>query len=221
MVTTDSEIDLRLVKSELGSAVLSDVLDSIGLRSQCLATGLAPLDPDLVMAGYAFPVTIQRMFDVPDTPFAGLTAALDSIGPDEIFITPTQRARDIAVWGELLSTACIARGAVGAITDGLIRDTRQIRELNFPVMSAGTVPYDSMGRHEIIDHRVPCVIDGVRISPGDLVVADADGVVVVPARVADSVVTAGLKKRSSEKEFRQAVADGMLASTAFRTFGVL
>ncbi|WP_223692075.1 RraA family protein [Leifsonia poae] len=214
-------IDLARVRAHLGSSVLSDMLDAVGLRHQCLAAGLVPLEADTVIAGYAFPVTIRRVFDVPETPFAGLVAALDAIGPDEVFITPTQRARDIAVWGELLSTACIARGAAGAITDGLVRDTRQVRGLGFPVVSGGTIPYDSMGRHEITAHRVPCAIDGVRIEPGDLVVADSDGVVVVPAARAAEIVEAALAKRSSELEFRQAVADGMLASDAFRTFGVL
>lgn len=214
-------IDLELVREELGSAVLSDTLDARGLRHQCLATGIVPLQADSALAGYAFPVTLRRVYDVPDTPFQGLVAALDVIGQDEVFITPTQRARDIAVWGELLSTACIARGAAGAITDGLVRDTRQVRRLGFPVFSAGTVPYDSMGRHEIDRHRVPCVIDGVRIEPGDLVVADSDGVVVVPAGIAPEVVDAATAKRSSEIEFRRAVAEGMPASVAFRTFGVL
>jgi len=214
-------IDLVRVRAELGSAVISDVLDSAGLRHQCLAAGLAPLEPDTVIAGYAFPVAIRRVFDVPETPFAGLVAALDAIGPDEVFITPTQRARDIAVWGELLSTACIARGAAGAITDGLMRDSRQVRGLCFPVVSAGTIPYDSMGRHEVAEHRVPCVIDGVRIEPGDLVVADSDGVVIVPSARVEATVAAAFAKRSSELEFRRAVAGGMLTSEAFRTFGVL
>ncbi|GAB3397305.1 RraA family protein [Humibacter soli] len=214
-------IDLDLVRGELGSAVLSDTLDSRGLRHQCLASGIAPLETDTVLAGYAFPVTLRRVYDVPETPFEGLVEALDAIGRDEIFVTPTQRARDIAVWGELLSTACQARGAAGAITDGLVRDTRQVRRLGFPVFSAGTIPYDSMGRHEVDRHGVPCVIDGVRIEPGDLMVGDSDGVVVVPSGIAGEVVEAALAKRASELEFRQAVADGMPATLAFRTFGVL
>jgi 4-hydroxy-4-methyl-2-oxoglutarate aldolase len=214
-------VDLARIRLELGSSVISDMLDAVGLRHQCLAAGLSPLDPDTVIAGYAFPVSIRRVVDVPLAPFRGLVAALDEIESDEVFITPTQRARDIAVWGELLSTACLARGAAGAITDGLVRDTRQVRSLGFPVVSAGTIPYDSMGRHEIDEHRVPCVIDGVQIEPGDLVVADADGVVVVPRTRMVGIVDAAFSKRSSELMFRRAVADGMPASEAFRSFGVL
>ncbi|MFD6175518.1 MULTISPECIES: RraA family protein [unclassified Isoptericola] len=215
------DVDLGLVRSQLGSAVLSDVLDAHGLRRQCLAAGLAPLGPDDVVAGWAFPVALQRVSDVPDRPFRGLVTALDAIGPDEVFVTPTARATDIAVWGELLSTACTARGAAGAITDGLVRDTRQVRELGFPVISAGTIPYDSLGRHEIVAHGVACQIDGVRIEPGDLVVGDADGVVVVPARLAGQAVAEAAAKRQGEREFRAAVAAGMPATEAFATFGVL
>ncbi len=214
-------IDLENVRSELSSALISDVLDSLGLRKQCLAAGLAPLDPKSVIAGWAYPVAIQRVISVPDAPFQGLVRALDEIGRDEVFVTPTYRATDIAVWGELLSTACVARSAAGAITDGLIRDTRAIRELAFPVMSAGTIPYDSMGRHEVIAHRVPCLIDGVRIEPGDFVIGDSDGVTVVPLLRVEAVIEAAFLKRSSEMEFKRAVSDGVLASDAFARFGVL
>ena len=214
-------VDLASVRQWLTSAVISDALDAIGLRTQCLATGLSPLEPDQMIVGYAFPVAIERVSAVPDRPFRGLVAALDAIGPDEVFVTPTGRARDIAVWGELLSTACQGRGAAGAVTDGLIRDSRAIRSLGFPVQSAGTIPYDSMGRHEVVAHRVPCVIDGVPIHPGDVVVADLDGVVIIPRRDAPGVIEAALTKRASEHEFRSAVAAGMAATEAFSTFGVL
>ncbi|WP_350350876.1 RraA family protein [Microbacterium sp. A8/3-1] len=214
-------VDLDRIRRELGSSVVSDLLDAQGLRHQCLGPGLAPLDRDDVIVGWAFPVTTQRMYDIPEKPFVGLIAALDEIGADEVFVTPTARAVDMAVWGELLSTACQVRGAAGAITDGLVRDTRQVRGLGFPVISAGTIPYDSMGRHEIVALRVSCVIDGVRIEPGDLLIGDCDGVVVVPERLVEATIAAAQEKRAGEVAFRTAVADGMPASEAFATFGVL
>ncbi|MCA0293830.1 MAG: RraA family protein [Actinobacteria bacterium] len=214
-------VDLELIRTHLSSAVVSDCLDAIGLRQQCLGAGIHPLEPDQVIAGYAFPVEIERVDDVPEQPFRGLVAALDAIEADEVFVTPTGRATDIAVWGELLSTACQRRGAAGAITDGLVRDIRAVRRLGFPVAGAGAIPYDSKGRHEVVAHRVAAVIDGVRIEPGDLIVADVDGVVVVPAARAAEIVAAAATKRSIEREFRAAVADGMGATHAFAKFGVL
>jgi len=212
---------LEFVRSQLNAAVISDCLDAVGLRRQCLATGIVPMTADGVMAGYAFPVAIERVDDVPEHPFVGLVAALDAIGPGEVFVTPTGRATDIAVWGELLSTAAQRRGAAGAVTDGLVRDIRGIRKLGFPVWSTGRIPYDSMGRHEVVAHRVPAVIDGVVIEPRDLIVADDDGVVVVPQALTGQIVEAAAQKRASERAFRTAVSDGIGATEAFRRFGVL
>lgn len=215
------DIDLVRVRTELTSAVVCDVLDAIGLRHQALGTGITALNHDSVLAGFAFPVAIQRVYDVPAEPFRGLVAALDAIDQDEIFVTPTARATDIAVWGELLSTVSRGRGAAGALTDGLVRDSRQIREMGFPVFSTGTIPYDSKGRHEIVAHRVACDIDGVRITPGDLIIADSDGVVVVPVEHATTAVRAAFDKRGSEHLFRDAVLGGMTATAAYAKFGVL
>lgn len=212
---------LERARAELGSALISDILDGRGLRSQCLQSGLQLLDLSHVIAGWAFPVVVQRVYSVPDTPFRGLLAALDSLQPDDVFITPTQRATDIAVWGELLSTAAIARGAAGAITDGLIRDTRQIEDLDFPVVSGGTIPYDSKGRHEIVAHGVTVRIDGVTIEPGDFVLADRDGVVITPRVIAEEVIAEALEKRAKEREFKAAVAAGMSVTEAFEKFQVL
>lgn len=216
-----TQIDLGRARAELGSAMISDILDARGLRSQCLGTGLTLLDQSHVIAGWAFPVVVQRVFSIPDRPFQGLLAALDSLQPDDVFMTPTQRATDIAVWGELLSTAAIARGAAGAVTDGLMRDTRQVEELQFPVVSAGTIPYDSKGRHEIVAHGVPIRIDGVSIEPGDLVFADRDGVVIAPRAIAADVIGEALDKRAKEREFKVAVAAGMSVTEAFAKFQVL
>lgn len=219
--TPRNSIDLERVRSELTAAVICDTLDDLGLRRQALGTRIAPLDNRHVMAGFAFPVAIQRVYDVPAAPFHGLVSALDAIGHDEIFVTPTARATDLAVWGELLSNVSRIRGAVGALTDGLVRDTRQTREIGFPVFSAGTIPYDSLGRHEILSHRTPCLIDGVRIEPGDLIFGDSDGVVVVPSERAAEVVAGAFAKRASERQFIDAVLGGSTATQAYAKYGVL
>ncbi|NHB85994.1 RraA family protein [Tessaracoccus sp. HDW20] len=224
MFNVDSQVrnlDLDFIRAELSAAILSDCLDERGLRNQCLASGINPLVPGTSVVGYAFTVESQRVPGVPETPFLGLLSALDSIGRDEVFVTPTRRAVDMAVWGELVSTACKQRGAAGALTDGKIRDTPAVRRLNFPVASTGTVPYDSLGRHEIVAQQVEIEIDGVTIRPGDLIVADDDGVVIVPSEIAADIVREAAEKRAAEKEFRAAVAEGMGATEAFTTFGVL
>jgi 4-hydroxy-4-methyl-2-oxoglutarate aldolase len=120
-----------------------------------------------------------------------------------------------------LSTACLARGAVAAVTDGLIRDSVQIAALGFPVFARGTSPLDIDGRLEVLAHGVDVHLAGVAVATGDTIVADADGVVVVPrARAAEALERASAKARG-EDEFRAAVAEGASTTEAFRTFDVL
>lgn len=214
-------VDLARVRDELSTPLVCDVLDAAGERPQVLGPDIVPLLPDSVLAGWAFGVRLERAEARPEVPYSGLLAALEAIGPDEVFVVPTGRADDVAVWGELLSTSCQARGVAGALTDGLVRDTRQVRALGFPVFARGSVPYDINGRYEIVEHRVPALLDGVTVHPGDLVVGDSDGVVVVPRDRAAEVVDAALAKRRGELDFRAAVADGSSPTEAYRRFGVL
>jgi 4-hydroxy-4-methyl-2-oxoglutarate aldolase len=112
-------------------------------------------------------------------------------------------------------------GAAGAICDGNIRDVGRLRNLGFPVFARGTIPTDINGRLEVTGPAKSITVAGVLVTAGDLVVADDDGVVVVPAAVADDVITRALEKASGESDFREAVEAGLSASDAFAKFGVL
>jgi regulator of RNase E activity RraA len=96
-----------------------------------------------------------------------------------------------------------------------------MQAMGFPVWARGTCLYDSKNRNRVIDVDVPVEIDGVRFSPGDLVVADADGIVVVPQAVEDAVVRHAWDKVHAENEVRDAIAGGMSATAAFARYGVL
>ncbi len=109
----------------------------------------------------------------------------------------------------------------GALTDGLVRDTERIRTLGFPVFARGTLPLDVTGRLEVVGHGVDAVVDGVSIRVGELIVADADGVVVIPHEIEAEAVGLALEKDMREAEFRSAVAAGMAPSAAFDRFKVL
>jgi 4-hydroxy-4-methyl-2-oxoglutarate aldolase len=208
-------------RARLRSALVSDSLDALGYRNQCLSAGISPIVRESALVGRAFPVQIEAVDVVPEVPYVGLLAALDAIGADEVFVASVGGRADVAIWGELITSVCRARGAVGAVCDGYARDTAAIREIGFPVFCRGTIPTDSNGRSEVRSHNVPVVIDGVRIEPGDLVVADADGVSIVPADLVDTVVAMALEKDRHESKFRTAVTDGMSATEAFAKFGVL
>jgi regulator of RNase E activity RraA len=212
---------LGTARLRLRSALVSDALDALGHRNRCLSAGIVPVKGHSVLVGWAFPVQIEPVAELPPVPYMGLLAALDAIGPDDVYVAAVTDDADVAIWGELVTSVCRARGAAGAVCDGYARDTALIRESGFPVFCRGTVPTDSNGRSEVRAHNVPVVIDSVVIDPGDLVVADDDGVAIVPAALIEKVVAMALDKDAHESQFRTAVAEGLTATEAFAKFGVL
>ncbi len=209
------------LRAEIGSSLISDALDGVGYRHQCLGAGFAPLVAEQVLMGYAFPVRIEPVDEVPEVPYVGLLRALDAIGRQEVWVSAPRGARIAALWGELLSTACVAAGAVGALLDGTARDRNAIRTLGFPVLCRGGDPRDINGRGEVVAHAVTVEVDGVTIAPGDLVVGDDDGVVIVPEALIDDVVQAAVEKNRTESGFREALRAGVRPGEAFERFGVL
>lgn len=214
-------LDFEQLRRRLRSALVADVLDGLGRRDRSLGPGIVPLRSADVLVGRAFPVSVVEVDTPVVPPYQGLLRALDAIGRDEVFVYPSSRSNRAAVWGELVSTACMARGVAGALTDGLVRDTERIRMLGFPVFARGTLPLDVNGRLEVVGHGTDAIIDDVRIRPGELIVADADGVVVIPLEIEAEAVALALDKDAREAEFRSAVAAGMPATVAFDRFRVL
>ncbi len=204
------------------SALCADALDTVGARAQCLPPDIRLVDASLTLIGRAFPVmSIPATDPVPARPYTGLFAALDEVGAAEVFVFATGGSDAAGVWGELITTACKAKGVAGAVTDGLIRDVQRIQESHFPVCARGATPYDSKGRIDVISHAVPVTIGGVLIRRGDVIVADADGCCVVPREHEEAVRLVVSSKSQTENLFRKAVADGLPASKAFAEYGVL
>lgn len=210
--------------AKLYTAVLSDVLDGLGLRAQAMRPFVRPLDEGLVLVGRARTGLYAPAYHVEPcrNPYAVEIALIDDLKPGEVPVLacggPTDR---IAPWGELLSTASVARGAAGCVTDGLTRDVRQIREMGFPVFHGGIGPLDSKGRGEMVAMDVPVEVAGVRVETGDLVFGDVDGVVVVPAAVAAEAVRLALAKVAAEDRTRELLAAGRSLKEVFDELGVL
>lgn len=215
------EVDLPRLREICNAALASDCLDAIGYTKQVLAADINLISGQGVAIGYAFPVRLEIVDAFPDVPYIGLLKALDAVGKDDVYIIPTGRTGLAALWGELLSYACAYKGVVAAITDGPVRDTSRMRAMEFKVFGVGTNPIDINGRYEVVAHNVACEIDGVTINPGDLIVADLDGVVVVPKSQIAEVVRRVEEKNSGENLFRDAVKKGMSPTEAFATYGVL
>jgi 4-hydroxy-4-methyl-2-oxoglutarate aldolase len=220
-MTPPADITLPMMRQALTSAVVADALDAEGLSRQSPRVPLRPLTTDAVLVGRCKTTLWADMAHPDPKPYELELKAVDSCRPDDVLIAAAGGSLRSGIWGELLSTAARNAGCVGAIVDGAVRDTRQMRAMGFACFARATVVYDSKDRQRVIDLDVPVEIDGVVFSPGDLVIADADGVVVVPRAVEAAVVRRAWEKVHAENRVRDAIKGGMKATTAFDTFGVL
>lgn len=220
MATTRLPSELR---DQLYSAVLSDILDGMGLRDQALAPSIRPLDDGMVVMGWARTGLCTEVFHVEpgENPYELEMKLVDGLRRDDVAVICCAGSQRITSWGELLSTAATARGARGLVTDGNVRDTRQIRAMGFPAFSSGRNPTDIQGRGKVIALDVPVVCAGVRISAGDLIFGDADGIVAVPAASVEEALKRALDKVSRESTAREELRQGALLEDVFRRHKVL
>ncbi len=208
----------------LYASVVSDTLDSAGLRHHALRPFIRPLDEALVLFGRARTGRYEPSGLPPDghNPYALEMDLIDSLRPGEVAVLACNGPTDsIAPWGELLSTAARARRAAGCLTDGLVRDVARIRAMRFPVFHGGIGPLDTRGRAEMVARDEPVTIAGVTVTPGDWVLGDADGVVVVPSDRADAVFRAALDKIAAEDTTRAELEAGDSLRAVFARHGVL
>ena len=204
-------------------AVISDMLDGLGLRNQVMRPTVRPIDPSQapVLVGRAATVVVAPQFEVVATPYTNQIAAIDTLKPDDVVVIATGGNDEIAVWGELFSNAAIARGARGLVTDGCHRDTRMIQQLGFPVFSHGSRPVDISGRGTVVSYGRPVEVAGVRVEQGDIVFAEIDGVAVIPQAVADEVVTRAFEKVAKEDGAREDLRNGALLADVWARYKVL
>ncbi|WP_158594275.1 RraA family protein [Cohnella faecalis] len=156
---------------------------------------------------------------LPEDPYAKEIEAVDSVKPGEVVIGCTNESKQNGLWGELLSTASKVRGARGAIVDGLIRDTKKILELGFPVFATGTKPVDSQGRGLVIDYDIPVKCGGVLVRPGDIIFGDRDGIVVIPSELAEEVFSLALNKATRENHTRDELLEGRTLRQVYDKYG--
>ncbi len=221
MPATDSPITLQMMRTHFTAAVVCDALDAEGFTRQSPRTSLEPLTVAGVLIGRCKTTLWAEMAHPDPRPYELELAAVDSCVPDDVLICAAGGSMRSGIWGELLSTAARNRGCVGVIADGAVRDLARMKLMGFSVFARASILYDSRDRQRVIDFDVPVEIDGVVFAPGDLVVADDDGIVVVPRRIEAAVIRRAWEKVGAENEVRDAIAAGMLAAEAFRTFGVL
>jgi regulator of RNase E activity RraA len=225
----DSE-RFELCRKELFTAVVGDVMDTLGYTHQFLPPQIQPLRDDMVVVGRAMPVLEADDYSASEgpgrvggdlnQPFGLMLRALDDLQENEVYVC-TGASPKYALWGELMSTAARNRGAVGAVVNGYARDTRGILSMNFPTFAYGSYAQDQRPRGKVIDFRCAIEMEGVRIQPGDIVFGDIDGVCIIPAAVEEEVLVKSLEKAQGEKQVFEAIKSGMGAQAAWDKFGIM
>jgi 4-hydroxy-4-methyl-2-oxoglutarate aldolase len=204
------------------TAALADILDAHGLRDQTLPPSIVPLERGMRVVGPAFTVkggpASNRDAASYDRAIRKVLSMLGEV--DEGHVAVYACMQDVSAHlGELSVTSLKARGVAGCVLDGGCRDIGFILEDGFPVFSRFVTPEDSTWRWELEATQVPVTIGSVRIEPGDWVVGDDDGVVVVPAGVAQDVLVEAERKAATESQIRVAVRDGMPPLEAYERYG--
>lgn len=222
----DDEL-FEIVRNELYTAVVGDIMDKMGLLNQFLPPQIQPLRDDMFVVGRAMTVLEADVVSDSSTnnpvlnkPFGLMLEALDDLKKNEVYVC-TGSSPSYALWGELMATRAQILGAAGAVVDGYSRDTKGILELNFPSFSYGRYAQDQAPRGKVIDFRVPIEMKGVRINPGDIILGDIDGVCVVPKEAEKEVFRLAIEKARGEKMVQKKIQEGMSTKEAFDTYGIM
>jgi 4-hydroxy-4-methyl-2-oxoglutarate aldolase len=214
-------IDFNLIEEKLTSSIISDVLDGMGIRDNALDMRIRPIHDEMKFVGIASTMLMADQYDFNKDTFSLQFKAIDSLKPGEVMIVCSNCSDRAALWGELLSTAASYRGAKGAIIDGIVRDVNLIKDMKFPVFARGINPISSKGRVIAIDYNCPIKIGGVMVEPGDLVVADIDGIVIVPKTIQAEVIEQALDVAKRERVTRDELKKGAGLYEVYKKYGTV
>ena len=192
---------------QLYTGAISDVLREHALLDQCLPGHIKPLRPERTVAGLAFTVK-----SAPNVKITGemtfRTQMLAELPKNTIVTWDTSGDEKATLWGGVMTATAVGLGVKAAVIDGGIRDTHQILEKDFPVFYKHRIPNGSLGRCLITHYQIPIKIGDVVIRPGDVVLGDIDGVVVVPRDIAYEVLVRAEEIKSNEKKIFSWIAEG-------------
>jgi len=224
----DEEL-FNLIRKELYTAVIGDVMDKMGLQRQFLPPQIRPLKEEMFIVGRAMTVLEADCFEelspnsqnsLMNKPFGLMLEALDDIKSGEVYIC-SGSSPSYALVGELMMTRVKMCGGAGAVVNGYTRDTNGIYEVGLPVFGYGPYAQDQAPRGKVIDFRVPIEMNGVRINPGDMIIGDIDGVCVVPREAESEVFIRALEKARGERMVLKAIQEGMSAVESWNKYGIM
>ncbi len=213
----------RWIRENLYTGAVSDIMDELGQRNRVMHQRLRPLHPEqYLIVGRARTFRWMETDYVDENDPYGLEIeAMDSLKAGEVVVHSTDASGTNAPWGELMTTAAKQNGVTGCICDGLVRDCRRIMAMGFPVFHSGVRPVDSKGRGRVMAYDVPVRCGEVLVTPGELVFADFDGVIVIPRESEDEVMSRAVAKVGNENSSRRELLKGKRLREVFDRYGVL
>ena len=202
-------------------ASVSDALEQLTGKRMYMSHRMAPIFATK-FAGFARTVQLKKDEGNTDpAALSGMLAAIDEGTTESVYVMAVEDGADIAGMGGLMGTAMAARGYSGAIIDGGVRDVAYLRKIGFPVYATGIVPSTSVHHYRFGGTQVPIQCDGVTVNPGDIVVADADGVVVVPRARAGEVLILAQQMDFKEHSMYPVIEKLQSIQEAVKQFGRL
>ncbi len=221
---SDKEL-FAIMKKELYTAVVGDIMDKMGLQHQFLPPQIRPLKDDMILVGRAMTVQEADLDQIasgsePGGDFGKMFEALDSLTEDEIYVC-SGCSPYYAVFGELMTLRAVYLGAGGAVLNSYLRDTKGILATGIPVFSMGSYAQDQAPRGKVIDYRVPIQFGAVVINPGDILFGDIDGVLVIPQEHEREILEKAYEKATAEKTVAQALMRGVSTQEVFASYGIM
>ena len=207
-----------------GTAVIADVFDSMKLLPPVLDNALKAVGTDVAFAGPAYTVSGESV------EFTGgdraKLAAIDAMPKGVVALWTSQDAKGVCCFGDLLASAMKARGCIGAVVDGGVRDTAFLRQCGMPVISRYVTPAQGIGRWRVTASQTAINVRGalrewIEIWPGDIVVGDADGVIVIPQDLLSVVIEKVIAWSTSETSARDEIQNGLPLLDALAKYGHL
>ena len=200
------------------AASVSDAIEQTLHQKRYMSHRMQAIFP-AKFAGFALTVKLVKQEGGNSAAVQGMLHAIDTGGPGQVYVMAVEGGADIAGMGGLMGTAMSVRGFAGAVVDGGVRDLPQLRRIGFPVYALGPVPSTSVGHYRFAGQNIPIDCDGVRVEAGDVIVADQDGVVVVPRARAAEILVAAQKLDNTEHSTLPFIEKFRSIEEAVRQFG--
>lgn len=213
--------DQLAILEKLYAAVVADVMDGLGYQDQTLSADVSALTSADRVCGRVFTGRAEVVEEVPLEPYKLEMKAIDDMKTGDVFVLDGNHHRECAFWGELLSTACMAKGVRGIVMSSCTRDLWKLKKMDFPVFGIGCAPADSKGRIDVVEIGKPVTIDGVSTKNGDYVIGDEDGVAIIPEEIAEETLRLAMAKVTGENVVREELAAGTPVSEVFEKHGIL